>query len=190
MTETAEKIGIDLSFKVDDINTAKGVYDVSKADTNQLAWSGVGQYNDKVNPMQMAMICAAIANGGQTVNPTVFKDTSGELLSMLGLQKPSGKGREMFSPDTAQKLGEIMRYTITDYYGDNLFGDLSVCAKTGTGEVGEGKAPNGWMIGYAQDEDCPLAFACVVEDSGFGFSYAGPVAEAAMIKASEKLKGR
>lgn len=190
MTETAEKIGIDLSFKVDDINTAKGVYDVSKADTNQLAWSGVGQYNDKVNPMQMAMICAAIANGGQTVNPTVFKDTSGELLSMLGLQKPSGKGREMFSHDTAQKLGEIMRYTITDYYGDNLFGDLSVCAKTGTGEVGEGKAPNGWMIGYAQDEDCPLAFACVVEDSGFGFSYAGPVAEAAMIKASEKLKGR
>lgn len=190
MTETAEKIGIDLSFKVDDINTAKGVYDVSKADTNQLAWSGVGQYNDKVNPMQMAMICAAIANGGQTVNPTVFKDTSGELLSMLGLQKPSGKGREMFSPDTAQKLGEIMRYTITDYYGDNLFGDLSVCAKTGTGEVGEEKAPNGWMIGYAQDEDCPLAFACVVEDSGFGFSYAGPVAEAAMIKASEKLKGR
>ena len=96
----------------------------------------------------------------------------------------------MFSPDTAQKLGEIMRYTITDYYGDNLFGDLSVCAKTGTGEVGEEKAPNGWMIGYAQDEDCPLAFACVVEDSGFGFSYAGPVAEAAMIKASEKLKGR
>ena len=190
MTETAEKIGIDLSFKVDDINTAKGVYDVSKADTNQLAWSGVGQYNDKVNPMQMAMICAAIANGGQTVNPTVFKDTSGELLSMLGLQKPSGKGREMFSPDTAQKLGEIMRYTITDYYGDNLCGDLSVCAKTGTGEVGEEKAPNGWMIGYAQDEDCPLAFACVVEDSGFGFSYAGPVAEAAMIKASEKLKGR
>lgn len=190
MTETAEKIGIDLSFKVDDINTAKGVYDVSKADTNQLAWSGVGQYNDKVNPMQMAMICAAIANGGQTVNPTVFKDTSGELLSMLGLQKPSGKGREMFSPDTAQKLGEIMRYTITDYYGDNLFGDLSVCAKTGTGEVGKEKAPNGWMIGYAQDEDCPLAFACVVEDSGFGFSYAGPVAEAAMIKASEKLKGR
>ena len=190
MTETAEKIGIDLSFKVDDINTANGVYDVSKADTNQLAWSGVGQYNDRVNPMQMAMICAAIANGGQTVNPTVFKDTSGELLSMLGLQKPSGKGREMFSPDTAQKLGEIMRYTITDYYGDNLFGDLSVCAKTGTGEVGEEKAPNGWMIGYAQDEDCPLAFACVVEDSGFGFSYAGPVAEAAMIKASEKLKGR
>lgn len=187
MTKTAEKIGVNMSFEVDGIKTAKGNYDVSKADTNQLAWSGVGQYNDKVNPMQMAMICGAIANGGQTVNPTVFKDSGGELLALLGIKK-SGNAREMFSSDTAQKLGDIMRYTITDYYGDNLFGDLSVCAKTGTGEVGEEKSPNGWMVGYSQDEDCPLAFACVVEDSGFGFSYAGPVAEAAMIKASEKLR--
>ena len=28
-----------------------------------------------------------------------------------------------------------MRYTVSDYYGDNLFGGLTVCAKTGTGEV-------------------------------------------------------
>ena len=68
-----------------------------------------------------------------------------------------------------------------------LFGGLSVCAKTGTGEIGEGREPNAWMVGYAQDEDCPLAFACVVEEAGFGYSYAGPVAQAAMIKAAEKL---
>ena len=71
-----------------------------------------------------------------------------------------------------------MRYTITGYYGDDLFGDLKVCAKTGTAEIGNGKDPNAWMVGYSQDEDCPLAFACVVEDSGFGIEYAGPVAEA------------
>ncbi len=32
-----------------------------------------------------------------------------------------------------------MRYTVSDYYGDNLFGGLTVCAKTGTGEVGDDK---------------------------------------------------
>ena len=56
MTETAEKIGINLTYDVDGVATSKGHYDVSKANTNQLAWSGVGQYNDQVNPMQMAII--------------------------------------------------------------------------------------------------------------------------------------
>lgn len=43
------------------------------------------------------------------------------------------------------------------------------------------------MVGYSKDEDCPLAFACVVQDSGFGFQYAGPVVEAAMIQAAKSL---
>ena len=83
-----------------------------------------------------------------------------------------------------------MRYTITGYYGDDLFGDLKVCAKTGTAEIGNGKDPNAWMVGYSQDEDCPLAFACVVEDSGFGIEYAGPVAEAAMKQAAQCIRGQ
>ena len=186
MTATANKIGINDTFKFDDMETAKGNYDVSKADTNQLAWSGVGQYNDAVNPMQMAIICGAIANGGKSTTPTYIKSGTGDLMKMIGLNK--GESKEMFSPDTAQKLNDIMRYTITDYYGDDLFGNLSVCAKTGTGEVGEDRKPTAWMVGYAQDADCPLAFACVVEDAGFGFDYAGPVAQVAMKTAAESLR--
>lgn len=186
MNKTAEKIGINMSFEVDGVKTAKGHYDASKANTNQLAWSGVGQYNNEVNPMQMAIICGAIANGGKATNPTLVEDGASSILSAIGINK-SGNGREMFSKDTAAQLDEIMRYTITDYYGDNLFGGLTVCAKTGTGEVGDDKEPNGWMVGYSKDEDCPLAFACVVEDSGFGFTYAAPVVEAAMIQAAKSL---
>ncbi len=187
MTAAAEKCGINLSFDADGVQTAKGNYDVSDANTNQLAWSGVGQYNDKVNPMQMAIICGAIANGGTSVNPTYIKDGTGDLLKLLGINT-SGGGQELFSSSTAAKLDEVMRYTITDYYGDNLFGGLTVAAKTGTAEVGDDKEPNGWMVGYSKDEDVPLAFACVVEDSGFGFTYAGPVVEAAMIQAANSLR--
>lgn len=186
MNETAKKIGINMSFDVDGVNTLKGHYDVSKANTNQLAWSGVGQYNDEVNPMQMAMICGAIANGGKATNPRLIEGGADSILSAIGINSAKD-GREMFNADTAQKLDELMRYTITDYYGDDLFGGLTVCAKTGTGEVGEDKEPNAWMVGYSKDEDCPLAFACVVEDSGFGFTYAGPVVEAAMIQAAKSL---
>lgn len=186
MTETAEKIGINLTYDVDGVATSKGHYDVSKANTNQLAWSGVGQYNDQVNPMQMAIICGAIANGGTSTSPHIVNDGASEVLSAIGIKSGFGS-REMFSADTAEKLDQIMRYTITDYYGNDLFGGLTVCAKTGTGEVGKDKEPNAWMVGYSKDEDCPLAFACVVEDSGFGFTYAGPVVEAAMIQAAKSL---
>lgn len=187
LTEVAEKMGINTSFDFDDVSTAEGIFDVSKANTNELGWSGIGQYNDRVNPMQMAIICGAIANGGTAVGPTYIKDGTGDILSLIGLK--GSKTYDLLNPSTAAKLDEVMRYTITDYYGDYLFGDLSVCAKTGTAEVGEEKAPNAWMVGYSQDADCPLAFACVVEDAGFGFEYAGPVAEAAMIQAAQSLRG-
>ncbi len=45
------------------------------------------------------------------------------------------------------------------------------------------------MVGFSTDEDCPLAFACVVEDAGFGSQYARPVAETAMQSAAQALRG-
>lgn len=186
MTAAAEKAGINGSFSVGGVETAKGHFDVSDANTNQLAWSGVGQYNDAVNPMQMAVICGAIANGGKTKQPYLIKDGASSVLQSIGINGGSDT-KELFASSTAKRLDEIMRYTMTDYYGDYLFGGLTVCAKTGTGEVGDDKSPNAWMVGYAKDEDCPLAFACVVEDAGFGFTYAGPVVEAAMIQAAKSL---
>ena len=165
MTAAAEKMGINLSYEIDDVSTAKGHYDVSKATTNELAWSGVGQYNDEVNPMQMAILCGAIANGGNSVNPTYIKSGTGDLLKMIGLN------------DTKRSMPS---YT---------FGSLSVRAKTGTAEVGDEKSPNAWMVGFSTDEDCPLAFACVVEDAGFGSQYARPVAETAMQSAAQALRG-
>ena len=82
-----------------------------------------------------------------------------------------------------------MRYTVRDYYGDSMFEGLTVGAKTGTAEVGEGKAPNGWIVGYSEDEDCPLAFAVVVEEGDYGFYSAGPIARIAMTECAKSLRG-
>ena len=179
MTATAEKMGINMSFEIDDVLTAKGNYDVSKADTNQLAWSGVGQYNDRTNPMQMAIICGAIANGGSSKTPTYIKNGTEDLLKMIGVN--SAKSKELVNPHTASVLASVMpEYT---------FGSLSVRAKTGTAEVGEDKRPNAWMVGFSTDQDAPLAFACVVEEAGFGSQYARPIAETAMQKCAKAIRG-
>ena len=95
----------------------------------------------------------------------------------------------LMTEGTANALSDIMRYTVKNNYGDSRFPGLTVCAKTGTAEVGEGKQPNGWMVGYTTDADCPLAFAVVVENGGYGISSAGPVVQAVLQAAAKSVRG-
>lgn len=179
MTAMAEKLGFNSSVIVNGTETARQVYNVSKADENGLGWSGMGQYTVEANPMQMAIMCGAIANGGTAVLPNEIKS---------GVIEINGGTKDMIDSDLAAKLDEYMRYDVTSYYGDSLFPSLTVCAKTGTAEVGENKEPHAWMVGYSQDEDAPLAFAVIVENGGYGFSTAGPVAVAAMEACASVLR--
>ena len=179
MNATAQKMGINMSFEIDDVDTPKGHYYTAGASVNQLAWSGVGQYDNQVNPMQMAIICGAIANGGNSTTPTYIKNGTDDLLKMIGVKK--AESQELVNPNTASVLSSVMpEYT---------FGSLNVRAKTGTAEVGEGKGPNAWMVGFSTDQDAPLAFACVVENAGFGSQYAKPVAETAMQNCARAIRG-
>ncbi len=175
MQKTAEKLGITSSCKVGLVDTAKGFFDVKNANENQLAWAGIGQYTDMVNPTQMAMLCAAIANGGEAKVPNYIGGES------------TGSTIRLMSAKTAEKIAEIMRYTISDYYGDSMFSGLTVGAKTGTAEVGGDKLPNGWMVGFSTDEEYPLAFAVVVEEGDYGFYSAGPIARVAMLESARAL---
>lgn len=179
MTAMAEKLGFNSSVIVNSTETARQVYNVSKADENGLGWSGIGQYTVEANPMQMAIMCGAIANGGTAVLPNEIKS---------GVMEINGGTKDMIDSDLAAKLDEYMRYDVTSYYGDSMFPSLTVCAKTGTAEVGENKEPHAWMVGYSQDEDAPLAFAVIVENGGYGFSTAGPVAVAAMEACASVLR--
>ena len=53
---------------------------------------------------------------------------------------------------------------------------MDLCAKSGTGEVGGGKAPNAWFAGFLRNEDAPYAFVVLVENGGSGAEAAGGVA--------------
>ncbi|MBQ8572563.1 MAG: penicillin-binding protein [Ruminococcus sp.] len=178
LQKTAEAMGINKSFRIGEVYTAAGHFDVKDADDISIAWSGIGQYTDTVNPAQMAILCGAIAQGGETRLPHYVKGEN------------SGKSGRLMSEEVAESLNDLMRYTISDYYGDGMFEGLTVCAKTGTAEVGEGKLPNGWMIGYSTDEDAPLAFAVVVEEGDYGFYSAGPIARIAMLGSADAIRNK
>ena len=181
LTETAEKMGFNQLFKVSDIPLAKSKYDISKANDNQLAWSGIGQYDDMANPLHMAIMCAAIANDGKPVMPYLVKNDE-NVLQKLGLSKGGKQGEEMLSPQTAEKVRSLMRTAANYYYnarGLNI-GGLDFCAKTGTAEVGKDKEPNAWFVGFTEDAKHPYAFAVVVANGGYGISAATPVVQAAV----------
>ncbi|MEE0265501.1 MAG: penicillin-binding transpeptidase domain-containing protein [Acutalibacteraceae bacterium] len=182
MTATAEKMGFNSTYKINGTITAQSTYNVDKANENDLAWSGIGQYTLESNPMHMAIICGAIANGGSTPLPEEIKS------GVVELKLDDSGDVNMLDSQLANKLDEYMRYNVTSYYGDGLFPSLTICAKTGTAEVGDDKEPHAWMMGYSQDKDIPLAFAAVVENGGYGYSTAGPVAVAAMETCANTLR--
>ena len=187
MTAMANEMGFNRSFELDGISTSKSVYSVTGAQPNELGWSGVGQYTDLTNPYHMMLLMGAIANGGKPVQPYVID----RITTSFGMTAKSGKtqpGAQLLSASTAARLKTYMRYDVTNEYGDGLFPGLAVCAKTGTAEVGGGKNPNGWMVGFSSNADTPLAFAVVVENSRTGIGSAGQVASALMTAAAKTMK--
>lgn len=189
MTKQAENMGFNTNWTFDGIETVQSTYDVSKASENELAWSGVGQYTVLESPMNMAIRSAAIANGGTPVKPMIVKNISMPF-GIASSDKTSEEGSKMMDKDVAKKLSDMMDYTVSNYYGKGTFSDaLDVCAKTGTAEVSDGGGDaHAWVTGFTKDQDCPLAFAVVVEHGNSGYGAAVPVASQALEAAAQSLK--
>ena len=50
MTSYTRKAGLTDTYKVNGLKTTSGRFQFSDCTENQLAWAGVGQYNDLLNP--------------------------------------------------------------------------------------------------------------------------------------------
>ena len=171
----AEEMGFGREFSLGSVPTAQSEIDLSAASQNELAWAGVGQYTVLCNPYHMMVLMGAIANGGEYVQPKLTQES--QLFSGL----LPGEGSALVTAAEAQNLTQLLRGDVENYYGDWLFPTgMNVCAKTGTGEVGEGKAPNCWMVGFCDSVDYPYAFAILVEEGTGGIESAGSVASAVM----------
>lgn len=184
LTKQAEKMGFNSSVDIDAITSADSIFDVSNADTNDLGWAGVGQYTTLTTPINMAVNSAAIANGGIPVMPYTVSSISLPF-GISSYKTKSVQGERRMSESSANILADIMDYTVETNYGKWNYPNVDVCAKTGTAEVGNGKAAHAWITGFTKDEDCPLAFAVIVENGNSGFFAASPIAAAVLEAARE-----
>lgn len=174
LQKKATEMGFNTQLSFSSIEIAQSEVKLEGADANQLGWAGIGQYTILANPYHMMVLMGAIAGGGEYVQPRLTSDTN----FFAGL---TGNDRQLLNRTEAAQLRAAMRNNVENYYGDYLFPEgLQVCAKTGTGEVGETKDPNCWMVGFCDSGEYPIAFAVVVEDTNNSLGDAGGVVSAVL----------
>lgn len=186
MEAYVEAFGINAPVSFDGIETAAGNYQAAGQQPIDIGWSGVGQFNDQVNPCAFLTFVGAIANGGKAAQPYLVETV--RVGSNKTYTAKTRMGETVLSQQTADILAEYMRNNVKNNYGDDNFRGLSVCAKTGTAEVGGDKKPNAMLAGFVRDGDCPLAFIVCVEDGGYGAKVCLPIASAVLKSCAEVLE--
>ncbi|MEG2322946.1 MAG: penicillin-binding transpeptidase domain-containing protein [Anaerovoracaceae bacterium] len=170
-----KKTGLTTSRDINGISTAKGKFAFPDSGIN-LAWAGIGQHNDLLNPSTMMIYMGAIANGGKAVLPKIIHNTTFDNGIPASFSLIKKKSKQMIEETTATTLQKMMRNNVEENYGTDNFPGLNICAKSGTAEVGGNKAPNSWFSGFINDENNPYAFIVLVENGGSGKSVAGSIA--------------
>ena len=184
MQKYADAAGLTKSIKVDGIQSSVGKFDFSGND-NQLAWSGVGQGQDTLCPINMLQYMGAIANGGKAAVPRLIEKSTTDYGLPTGIYYPH-KSAQLIDEKTAGTIADMMHNNVIETYGQDRFPGMDICAKSGTAEVGADKSPNAWFTGFLRDEATPYAFIVLVENGGGGSSVAGTVASQVLQAAVEK----
>ncbi|WP_053848150.1 penicillin-binding protein 2 [Streptomyces sp. NRRL B-24085] len=190
MTATARAFGFnDPALRIP-FSVARSTFDPT-VDRAQLALSSIGQYNTRATPLQMAMVSAAVANGGQIRTPYLVERTTTAGGSVVATAAPRPV-RQAMEPATAAVLKELMTQVVTEGTGTNAaIPGAVVGGKTGTAQHGIGNAgmPYAWFVAWAQGErdmEPEVAVAVVVEDASAdrgditGGGVAAPIARAVM----------
>jgi peptidoglycan glycosyltransferase len=153
-------------------------------DPVDLAWTGAGQGELLMTPLQLCLAGCAVANGGRIMLPHLMKEVRREesILERFDAEE----WRSPISRETAQSVLAMMVDVVAEGTGRAAaIPGVTVAGKTGTAEV-EGKPPHAWFLGIAPAENPTVVVAVVVENSGGGGgSVAAPIAREVITAALE-----
>ena len=187
MTEYVERFGITGSVSFDGITTVTGNYDVSDSAAVELAWSCIGQYTDQINPCAFMTFMGAVGAGGEAARPyLVDQITVGQEVTYRAETVSMDR---IIDPEIAEILRQYMRNNVESIYGAGNFPGLTVCAKSGTSQLGGEAVSNAMFAGFVADEEYPLAFIVVVENGGYGSSTCVPILSKVLAECKAVMDG-
>jgi len=137
----------------------------------------IGQGEIGVTPLQIANLCATVANRGWYIIPHIIKDSPNVSID----SKYRERQYTMVDTTNFKKVidGMYMAVNGGGSAGGTAFAaaipGLDVCGKTGTAQNPRG-ADNSVFICFAPKDDPKIAIAAYIENAGFGATWACPIA--------------
>ncbi|MFI1092785.1 penicillin-binding transpeptidase domain-containing protein [Streptomyces sp. NPDC020917] len=171
-------------------SVAKSTVDTAMG-PDQVGLSSIGQFDTTATPLQMAMVAAAVGDGGRLMRPYLVDRVTNHNGITVSTGRPSLL-HQAVSARTARQLQMLMEAVVTDGTGGNAaIPGAVVGGKTGTAQHGLANTgtPYAWFISYARPENvghATVAVAVVVEDAEAqradisGGGNAAPIARAVM----------
>ena len=135
----------------------------------------IGQDALVVSPIQMANMCAAIANRGYYFTPHIVRKIDGKALtdSTFTVAKQTSIDEKHF-----KTIIRGMEKVYTGKYGTAKTAqvkNIEICGKTGTAENPHGE-DHSIFIAFAPKDKPQIAIAVYIENGGWGSTWAAPIA--------------
>lgn len=169
------RLGIDLPHESRGFIPNSDFYSKSfrgpKWSANSIISIAIGQGEILATPLQIANLCATIANRGHFYTPHVVKEIEDSTIDFSFKEKRGPKIDKSYY----NSIAEGMRMAVT---GGTCrlanLPDIEVCGKTGTAQNPHGKDHSVFM-GFAPYHNPKIAIAVYVENAGFGATYGVPI---------------
>jgi peptidoglycan glycosyltransferase len=151
---------------------------LDQSDPVDIGRVAIGQERLQVTPLQMAMVAAAVGNGGVLMKPRFTDrvvDKDGRVTERI---EPEEEER-VIEEETATQLAGMMADVVNEGTGTAAaLSGIQVAGKTGTAEVDSGASNQAWFIAFAPVDDPQMAIAVTVErTTGQGGTVAAPIAK-------------
>lgn len=147
------------------------VYGEGHWSANTIISVSIGQGEILATPLQIANLCATVANRGWFITPHVVKEVQDTLID----EKYRTKRFPTITQSYFDEIAEGMRMAVT---GGTCrlanLPDIEVCGKTGTAQNPHGKDHSAF-IGFAPYHNPKIAVCVYVENAGFGATFGVPI---------------
>jgi penicillin-binding protein A len=197
MVDVAQAFGFNQEVPIDLPRPAQSSFPTDfENDAPKLAQSSIGQNDVRATPLQMALVAAAVANGGEIMTPHVVREVRDDQGEVVDTVDTDDVWTRAMDGDTAELLRRGMISVVQSGTASRLDDDLAgyeVGGKTGTAQIGSSDSSHAWIIGFAgpPGEAPTVAVAVIVEaqpgvSEQTGGTVAAPIASAVMRQALEQ----